>query len=278
MIRDLPLLAILRVDKLLLHEKHDQQRTPALIEKLEASGVLSNPPIITPLHDRTGRYMVLDGAHRTLGMKRLGIPHILAQIVEPDDPGLDVSPWNHVIWELDSDQFLESIDSIPNLELRMRDLKTGLQEMLNKLAVALIRAPNGDTYALYPPTADLGTRVNMLHAIVDKYKDQGKMDRTNLRDMEKLKDLYPTLTSLVVLPKFRIEEILYLAGTGHILPTGSTRFTISPRALHVNYPLEELAADKSLEEKDAALDRWLHDKIDHKSVRYYEEATFLFDE
>lgn len=278
MIRDLPLLAILRVDKLLLHEKHDQQRTPALIEKLEASGVLRNPPIITPLHDRTGRYMVLDGAHRALGIKRLGIPHILAQIVEPDDPGLDVSPWNHVIWDLHTDRFLESIDGIPNLELLTCDLKTGLQEMVNKLAVALIRLPNGDTYAVYPPTADLGTRVNMLHAIVDKYKDQGKMDRTNLHNIEKLKELYPTLTSLVVLPKFRIEEILYLAGMGNMLPTGSTRFTISPRALHVNYPLEELAADKSLEEKDVALDQWLHEKIDHKSVRYYEEATFLFDE
>jgi hypothetical protein len=278
MIRDLPLLAILRVDKLLLHEKHDQQRTPALIEKLEASGVLRNPPIITPLHDRTGRYMVLDGAHRTLGMQRLGIPHILAQIVEPDDPGLDVSPWNHVIWELDTNQFLESIDDIPNLELLRRDLKTGLQDIMDKRAMALIRLPNGDTFAVYPPTADLGTRLNMLHAIVDHYKDQGKMDRTNLQDMEKLKELYPKLTSLVVLPKFRIEEILYLAGTGNMLPTGSTRFTISPRALHVNYPLEELAADKSLEEKDAALDQWLHEKMEHKSVRYYEEATFLFDE
>jgi hypothetical protein len=278
MIRDLPLLAILRVDKLLLHEEHDQQRTPALIEKLKATGVLRNPPIIAPLHDRTGRYMVLDGAHRTLGLQRLDIPHILAQIVEPDDPGLDVSPWNHVIWELDTDQFLERIDGIPNLELLRHDLRTGLQEITNKRAVALIRLPTGDTYTVYPPTVDLGTRLNTLHAIVDRYKDQGKMDRTNLQDMEKLKELYPTLTSLVVLPKFRIEEILYLAGTGNMLPTGSTRFTISPRALHVNYPLEELAADKSLEEKDAALDQWLHDKIDHKNVRYYEEATFLFDE
>lgn len=278
MIRDLPLLAILRVDKLLLHEEHDRQRTPALIEKLKAIGVLRNPPIIAPLHDRTGRYMVLDGAHRTLGMQHLGIPHILAQIVEPDDPGLDVSPWNHVIWELDTDQFLERIDGIPNLELLRHDLKTGLQEITNKRAVALIRSPDGDTYTVYPPTVDLGTRLHMLHTIVDHYKDQGKMDRTNLQDMEKLKELYPTLTSLVVLPKFRIEEILYLAGTGNMLPTGSTRFTISPRALHVNYPLEELAADKSLEEKDAALDQWLHEKIDHKNVRYYEEATFLFDE
>lgn len=278
MIRDLPLLAILRVDKLLLHEEHDRQRTPALIEKLKATGVLRNPPIIAPLHDRTGRYMVLDGAHRTLGMQRLGIPHILAQIVEPDDPGLDVSPWNHVIWELDTDQFLERIDGIPNLELLRHDLKTGLQEITNKRAVALIRLPDGDTYTVYPPTVDLGTRLHMLHTIVDHYKDQGKMDRTNLQDMEKLKELYPTLTSLVVLPKFRIEEILYLAGTGNMLPTGSTCFTISPRALHVNYPLEELAADKSLEEKDAALDQWLHEKIDHRNVRYYEEATFLFDE
>jgi len=63
-----------------------------------------------------------------------------------------------------------------------------------------------------------------------------------------------------------------------LLPAGSTRFTISPRALHVNYPLEELAAEKSLEEKDNKLQEWLQKKLETKSVRYYEEPTYLFNE
>ncbi|HEY5573914.1 MAG TPA: hypothetical protein VIK64_12915, partial [Anaerolineales bacterium] len=95
---------------------------------------------------------------------------------------------------------------------------------------------------------------------------------------EKLNDLYPNLTGLVVMPNFRIEEVLYLVGKGTLLPAGSTRFTISPRALRVNYPLEELAAEKSLEEKDNRLQEWLQKKLKNKSVRYYEEPTYIFDE
>src|SRR3972149_8780012 len=116
-IRDLPLLAVLPLDKLILHERHDLQRSPGLVENMRSSGVLRNPPIITPLHDRTGRYMVLDGAHRTLSFQILGMRHILAQVVEPDDPGLSIHPWNHVIWGLDTDEFHESIHSIPFIKL-----------------------------------------------------------------------------------------------------------------------------------------------------------------
>jgi len=48
--------------------------------------------------------------------------------------------------------------------------------------------------------------------------------------------------------------------------------------LHVNYPLAALAADEPLEEKNAALQGWLKERIERKGVRYYSEATFLFDE
>jgi hypothetical protein len=277
-IRDLPFLAVIPIDKLLLHERHDQQRSPLLLESLRKSGVLRNPPIVAPLHDRTGRYMVLDGAHRVLSVQTLGFPHILAQVVEPDDPRLALTPWNHVLWDWDSEEFIESVRSIPLLDLCDCDDERACQELANRQAIALIRLPYQGTHSVHPPKSDLFTRVSFLNALVDRYKDRSRLDRTNIEDVYALAKLYPTLTALVVLPPFRIEEVLYLASEGYMLPTGSTRFTISPRALHVNYPLDELAADKSLEEKDSFLQNWIQERITHKGVRYYAEATFLLDE
>ena len=278
MIRDLPLLAILPVDKLLQHERHDQQRSPELIKSVRNSGVLRNPPIVTPLRDRTGRYMVLDGAHRTLVFQELQVPHILAQVVEADDPGLDLNPWNHVIWDFDTHTLLDEVQAIPNLHLESRNQADAHQELQDKQALALLRLPGGETYALYPPSHDLTTRVDLLNRLVDTYKDQGRLDRTGLSEMGALTKLYARLTGLVVMPRFRVEEVLYLAGVGRLLPTGSTRFTIAPRALHVNYPLDELNTAKSLEEKDAVLQEWLQERITSKSVRYYAEPTYLYDE
>ena len=278
MIRELPLLAILPLDKLLMHEQYDRDRTPQLLTSLRASGVIRNPPIITPLHDRTSRYMVLDGAHRTLALRSLGLAHILVQIVEPDDPGLQLNPWYHVIWGMDSGDLLKSIREIPSLRLQAREEKTDPQELVNRQSLAMIYLPDGRRFAALSPSYHLETRLRMLHAIVDSYKDHANMDRTNLQDMEALTRLYPRLTGLVVLPCFGIEEILFLVGEGHLLPAGSTRFSISPRALHVNYPLDELAANRSLEEKVERLHQWLQKRIAGKGVRYYAEATFLFDE
>ena len=79
-------------------------------------------------------------------------------------------------------------------------------------------------------------------------------------------------------PRFDINQVLSLAGQGCLLPSGITRFQVSPRALHVNYPLEVLAADQPLEKKNAVLQRWLQERIERKGVRYYSEATFVFDE
>ncbi|HSG43470.1 MAG TPA: hypothetical protein VLA72_09980, partial [Anaerolineales bacterium] len=65
---------------------------------------------------------------------------------------------------------------------------------------------------------------------------------------------------------------------GIVLPTGITRFSVSPRALHLNYPLHELSSAKDLEYKQRYLDHWVQERIKKKGVRLYSEATFLFDE
>jgi hypothetical protein len=83
---------------------------------------------------------------------------------------------------------------------------------------------------------------------------------------------------LVIFPRFRVRDILDLAGAGYLLPTGITRFTVAPRALHLNYPLKELAANKTLEEKNSELRTWIQERIASKGIRYYAEPTFLFDE
>ena len=99
-----------------------------------------------------------------------------------------------------------------------------------------------------------------------------------MRSIQSLEGIYKDLSGLMIFPQFQIEDVLSLAGEGYLLPTGITRFTVSPRALHVNYPLYELAADRSIEEKNADLEKWIQKRIAKKGVRYYAEATFLYDE
>ena len=120
--------------------------------------------------------------------------------------------------------------------------------------------------------------MRLLNDLVDSYRSSARFDRTNARNVSQLAEIYPIFSGLVIFPQFSIEDIMQVAGRGSLLPSGITRFTISPRALHLDYPLEALAADKPLEEKNAELRAWLKAKLERKGVRYYAEATFLFDE
>ncbi|OGO39939.1 MAG: hypothetical protein A2Z03_08740 [Chloroflexi bacterium RBG_16_56_8] len=82
----------------------------------------------------------------------------------------------------------------------------------------------------------------------------------------------------MIFPRLDIQTLLELAGRGSVLPPGITRFTVSPRALHLNYPLHELSSGKPLEYKEAYLKQWVEERVTKKGVRLYAEATFLFDE
>jgi len=109
---NIPNLKILPLDKLVLHEDHDMQRTQPLIAKLRAQGILRNPPVVMPLADLSGRFMVLDGANRVTSLKQMEFPHIVAQVVDVDYPHVRLQTWNHVIWGMKTDAFTDAIEIV----------------------------------------------------------------------------------------------------------------------------------------------------------------------
>lgn len=276
--RSLPHLEILPLDKLVLHEYHDAQRTPPIARAIEESGILRNPPIVMPLEDGTGRYMVLDGANRSTALQEMGVPHTVAQIVQADDPGLDLNPWNHVIWGANPDALLDWARMVPDLNLLPSTEEYLFRDLLDVHSLALLQLADGRVYTAYAQTLEMIPRVRVLNALVKSYADHTSMDRTTTYKVAPLRELYKDLSGLVLLPPFRVDDVLCLAGEGCLMPAGSTRFTISGRALHVNFPLGVLISDQSLDEKNTQLQEWLQESLSHKRVRYYTEPLFMFDE
>lgn len=275
MIPNLPTLRILPLDSLILHEDHDLQRTLPLVEKLRSQGILRNPPIVMPLRDGSNRYMVLDGANRVTSLRVMEFPHIVAQVVEPDDPRVTLQTWNHVIWGMKPATLLRLLKQIDGLGLKKIDVQHSLTPP--DCTTLQVRLADGRAYLGCTP-AGLDEEMRVLHAIVNTYKERASLDRTSQTLVESFRSIYPDLTGLVIFPRFDIQTVLNLAGRGQILPTGITRFTVSPRVLHLNYPLHELSSAKPLEYKQEYLQHWIEERLKNKNVRYYAEATFLFDE
>ncbi len=272
----LPRLEILPVENIFPHEYYDEQRAYPLMEKLRKHGVLKNPPIVMPFANASDRYMILDGTNRVAAVRLLGIPHVVAQVVEPDLPGLALRTWNHVVWGTPAEAFLATLrEAVPQLQpsVSLQLSVAALHERKLMLAVSL---PDGQVFSV--PTHDgLEETLETLNAAVRSYQ-QAALDRTSEHDAQVLKALYPDISGVVIFPPFKIREVQALVEQGHLFPPGITRFIVSPRALRVNYPLAELAADAPLETKRAQLQAWLQERLASKGVRYYAEATVLYDD
>lgn len=276
MIPSFPHFDILPVESLILHEDHDKQRSAPLIEKLRGAGVLRNPPIVMPLTDGTERYMVLDGANRVTSLRALEFPHLVAQVVEANDPNVNLQTWNHIVWGMSPKSLLSRLRKIKGVNVTKVDPYKSLDAP--KYTPVSVRLPNEKLYLLVEEPADLAQHIDTLHAIANTYKSSASLDRTSQTRIEPFREVYKDLTALVIFPRFSIRTLLKLAGRNIVLPTGITRFTVSPRALHLNYPLHELSSGKPIEYKREYLKRWVDERVQKKGVRLYAEATFLFDE
>ncbi len=275
---ELPHLEIIPLDSLLVHEWHDDQRTPPLMARIAASGIFRHPPIVTPTLDDTQRYVVLDGANRIAALQRIGLPHILVQIVQPNDPGLRLRTWNHILLGLQPRHLIDQLRSLPNLDLVSSEDKDITLPKRHEIGVALIQTIDEKVVALSTPAIDLTERIAALNTVVNCYKHTARLDRTTLNEVRQLTPLYPNLCGLVIFPKFNIQDLLQLASQGCLLPTGITRTTISPRALSINLPLDMLINPKPLHEKNTDLHNLIQNRLAQGRVVFYAEPTWMFDE
>lgn len=276
MVTTLPNLKILPIENVILHEDHDMQRSKPLIEKLRAAGIIRNPPIVMPLTDGSNRYMVLDGANRVTSLLEMEFPHIVAQVVQHNDPNVNLQTWNHIVWGMSTKTLLVSLKKIKGMKVVKVNSKKSLDAP--KYKPVSLRLPDGNFYILDEDPADLADHIQTLHSIVDTYKTRASLDRTGQTLIDTFRGIHKNLTALIIFPQFKIRTLLKLAAQQIVLPTGITRFTVSPRALHLNYPLHELSSGKPIDYKQEYLQHWIDERVKKKGVRLYSEATFLFDE
>jgi len=273
---EMPDLRIVPVSELLLHEQHDAQRSEPLIQRLQADGVLKNPPIVARVGSEH-RYVVLDGANRVTAARGLGILHIAVQVVDYEDPELVLDTWHHLVKGIGCAHFKSMLEAVPGIEFEPADLMQARAQLARREILAFVQYPQDEVCTLRA-SGDLHQRTQRLNEIVDLYKVQGRIFRANTDHLPSLMPFYDDIAALVVFPRYAPAEIIDLARVGAYLPAGITRHLIPRRALRINLPLTALGNDTSLAEKNAWLLDWMRARVASKAARYYQESTFLFDE
>jgi hypothetical protein len=273
-----PELTIVPIYSLQPHEYIDERRVEELVLSLKADQILQNPPVVMPLTKSADHYVILDGASRMAAFDRLGFPHILVQVIQQTDPFLQVQTWNHVILGPKPEALLTSIRSSGEIRLEEISSKELDQLITTQFSTPLLLLANGMNYQIGWPGNSLTTKLHYLNALAVIYSQDGRVERTSTWGVEPLVPIYHDFSCLILLPKFNIREVLEATEAGILFPAGLTRFIITPRALRVNYPIPWLEADQSVMEKREQLAGWFRDRIRLRNLRFYEEATFLFDD
>lgn len=278
---DNPVLRIVSLDAVIEHEFNDDQRTTPLVRRLQSETFLKNPPLVVPLTagpDGDTRYVVVDGANRCTALAQLGYPHVIVQVVGYAPPQVTLSTWHHAVTGMDVEAFHRGLFGVAGLEVRRTDALSARAELARRDLIAYAILSDGRVLSARGASHSLHEQNRLLNALVDTYKDQGGLHRTIAIDLAEVAPLHSDLTALVVFPNYEPAEVLALARDGELLPPGLTRHLIQGRVLRLNYPLSELKSSDSLDAKNARLQAWLQEKHAQRAIRFYGEATFLFDE
>jgi ParB-like chromosome segregation protein Spo0J len=278
MTNSLPTLRILPLQNIIEHEFNDDQRTGPLVKRLQAEDMLKNPPIVTPLDGKPDHYVVLDGANRCTALNGLGYEHILAQVVPYRPPQVTLTTWHHAITEMDLSRFIAALERLPTSEVHSVDFLDARAGLSRRDFVAYVQLSNGAVAAIRSATPKLHDQNRALNELVDTYKTNGKLNRVTAEELDEVRAIHPDVIALVIFPNYDPAEVLALARDGELLPPGLTRHLIQGRVLRANFPLSELRATDGLDAKNARLEAWLQSKFSQRDVRFYGEATYLFDE
>jgi len=273
---EIPKLQFVAADDLVLHEQHDASRTNPLAERLRRDHVLKNPPVVAPINGE-GRFVVLDGANRSTALAQMGIPHVVVQVVDYDDPNLVLDTWYHLVAEVPNSDLVSTLCNISGIAFDRVPLMRARAALARRDALAYVVCPDGVVLMAHGE-GDLHVRAGLLNALVDAYRYRGRIYRVNTDQLDQHLPYYQNVAALIVFPRYSPAEIIELARNGARLPAGITRHVIPRRALRLNIPLEKLTEDKTLEEKNNWLLAWMRHKLANKEIRYYAESTWLFDE
>lgn len=269
-IGELPELHIAGLDDVVLHEDPDMERVARLVDRFSADGVLKNPPVVG--RSKNTRRIVLDGANRITALRKLGYSHVLVQELDLFDPGLVLDTWHHAIERLSREEILEHAGSVEGVTV-----EAGTDPDSEPPQLARFYFPDGEVLSLVGADG-LDQRVVQLHKVTRVYHRFAYFDRVSYTNLEDLSRNYRNFTALVTFRPFSREDLQELTHWDRRVPSGVTRVLLPKRALRFNIQLEILRAGLSLEEKETWLQQTILEKVGDKSIRFYKEPTFFFDE
>ncbi|KAB7706220.1 siderophore biosynthesis protein SbnI [Bacillus aerolatus] len=243
-------LKLLPIDLIDLHEDYEPSRLIKTIANIENDQFLRHPILVTRLAN--DRYLVLDGVHRFMSLKKLGYTKVPVQEVTKNEFTFTV--WHHLV---KSGNWYKELLHNPNLPW-VKDKKEG------SLFIEMITNKN-DRHFLYKD--DIAPHfLESWHTVVSSYTKHHDVTR-----IPQESDFSPQAEEvLIIYGALDYDLIAQYVMDGNKLPAGVTRFQVNGRLLNLQAPLALLQESSQFEAEWAELLR-----KSEQSLRCYVEKVYL---
>ncbi|MFZ4825927.1 MAG: hypothetical protein ACOYLB_01095 [Phototrophicaceae bacterium] len=251
------------------HEEHDSQRSLPLMQILKTTSVFTNPPILTVTQDN--QYIILDGANRCHSFQTLQFPYILVQVVHYGQ-NVSLGNWNHALSDWDMNSFLRELKTLESVYV--------VDELLDE-GLGWIHTKEGKAYTILAQQhmATIAERNQVLREVVRLYQQNSTLSRTPNNKPEDVWQTFPSAFAFITFENYHPHDIVDAAINQAFLPPGISRHVVQGRVLQLNYPMDILRRDdESADEKNRQLQSWIVDRFKNRSVRFYAESTYHFNE
>ncbi len=282
---EMPRLKIVPISSIQLHEEIEPARLRRVTARLEEEGMLQHPPIVAGA-PRSRKYVLLDGAHRTMALKELALKNALVQVVDYSDRLIELQRWHHLIELEYAEVFLSRIEKIRDTRVTWHKAPvTGSPLHCRRSQFVQVILPDRSSLLVHSrrdlnrdARTWLDVAAPVLRELTGMYKEHGLLDRISYDEFDWLTTNYPHFSALVIFPHFTKEEIKRVARSKEKLPAGITRHLIPKRALRFNLPLWILSRNLSIEALNHRLVEMILARTQDGKIRFYSESTFSFDE
>lgn len=265
-------LKILPVDELVLHEEVDDKRVDKLISEFNNSNLFYNPILVAKIPGLE-KYFVIDGATRTTSFRKMGIKHILVQIVNYLDDQVLLKTWSLA---LKSDPRV-GIDKVLELFEKKENFLFSHVVSRNTKNLFIYHLKDNKKYSV-KINEDIEDKCRFISKLSKKIYKLGKIQRILLENGSSISYLdNEGYNYLFCFPMFKKDEIIKLIKKKLLLPAGITRHIVSGRILNLRFPLKIFNGSDTLESKNKKLKIFIEKSLKERAFRLYEEAVFVLE-
>lgn len=247
-----------------------------LVNEISTDCMQRNPVAVAP--SGNGKYMILDGNSRWLALKQLRVNDVMVQIVEPGDPGLQLSSWCHLISHLTPAE-LEKMLGRKKLEWQKtysNDAVEGCPAQEDSVFVIL---SDRSLYRIALDRSDLVGFNRKLCKLITGYSTNTQVVRLHGEPCTPdAHSLNGRGQALVVLPLYSTRDVTEILDAGELLPPHMLCYSFPRRFLGINVSLKILSADVPVSEKNIFLDELMRMRLSQSKATFYPNSVFLMND